>query len=476
MHRSYKAFLTEKSLRHRILGTSQLCVDLCAALHLPVEVVAASLYYLQRFLEEFNDCPMEMPLLCASCVLLSWKYWEDYSDMRSLRKLNEICRELYRLLVATEETMDLCACCASHASFDRCDMSSSGDMKDDASPLSDAESCNSSKPPSKLLRTLSKKNLASFLLFDDKLPPYPPTPDRLMNESTPVWFNALRDPMQIKPNDAAAHSDLNDVYGDMLEGFPLRYNAARGRCLSATDWTLRDEGREFNRVKEKIKLYEASLLRCLNFEVGPIELPFESINIASRFLWTEELQCLETEASQSATDSSKGSGLLDDTEQQDSSCVLHDLIELSAGFALDFYRAPFCLLYSGRQIGLVSVWKAAVALGFTCPFKLSVSTVVDNQSVSEVQRSALEREKLTQHELFSSIRLDLRMILHLFRKLYDALVEFETERRFYHLQKKNRDTTPSSNSRQNDDDVKSSLRTPDLINSADDVFPRCLNR
>lgn len=432
VHDFCQKFCETPELRELVLGTSRFLLDLCGALQLPADVAATSLLFLQQFLSNFDVFGLERPLICGACVLLGWKYWEDFAEIRSVRKLNEICRQIFKLLLF---------------------------------PIEDSESENDSENEEQRSgvtsggdgQRIKENGLASMpsdeqKMFLDQQPPDPP--------AVPNWRK------QLQP-------------------------------LSASAWTLRDEGREFNRMKDRIKLFESALLRCIDFEVGPILLPFDEVEALARTVWlaetsntpevpapTPEVPASAPEVlapapevpphSSPASDSSPLAeqmspppvansaedaavspfGFIDprevpmpteipnpsaldssiavptshitpvptpvltpvkspvltpapmssDADQSHSRAKrlkpspsdsphisnndepshpinpinesnffnirysddqrLDDLLELSRGVVLDFYRSPFCLLSNPNVIGVAAVWKASVALGF----------------------------------------------------------------------------------------------------------------
>lgn len=375
LHDFSRKFCECGSFRELVLGTSQFAVDLCAALQLPLNVVTTSLLFLQQFLSNFDIYGLELPLVCGACVLLAWKYWEDFdNDMRSVRKLNDISRQIFKLLVF---------------------------------PIDDSE-----------------------------------------DEEEPNG----------KPADTAETDRKQQRWRGQLEKLP------------ASTWTLRDEGKEFNRVKNRVKLYESSLLRCISFEVGPTLSPLDEVQSLAQFLWVSEQrgrncqteeedrncetpmslpamppQCLTPASDSSASGSSRkhaldscdegaspqakrprlsatshSSALSEDSltssassayqpelplistppsSKLQASCVaseaqaatppaLHGrsessiqaetpiadpeiqmqkfqlLLLLSQSLVIDYYRSPFCLLSDPISIAVASVWKASVITGF----------------------------------------------------------------------------------------------------------------
>lgn len=241
VHDYCRSFCESSTLRALVLGTSRFSVDLCGALGLPVEVAVTSLLLLQHFLSNFDASALERPLICGACVLLGWKYCEDFEEIRSVRKLNDICREIFKLLMfpvedSEEENSDI----EVGSSIAQRKMK----VKEECLEQQTSQSGEGNGNDTKRLPGSSCNSEKSEKVFDQKqCCGSPPIPN---------WRK------QLEP-------------------------------LSASTWTLRDEGREFSLMKDRIRLFESALLRCIDFEVGPTLLPFEEMKSLVLSVWLQEV-------------------------------------------------------------------------------------------------------------------------------------------------------------------------------------------
>lgn len=359
-------FTTCSTVRDIVLNTSQTCIRLCESLKLPIEIVTTSLYYLQRFFESCQLETIEYPLLCGSCILLSWKYWEDYGIYHSCQKLNEVCCEIFHLLVIDFSIWDY------HEPRTKYSLVPWSFQK--------KKNCENSFSENVLKTTEDKKQSSTHNQLKEQ--------EGLFTKETSCATNMNR-------NCGKPNNDMKDMSRE---------------SFTTVDWMLRDEGAEYQRVKEKIKIYEACLLRCLHYEIGPLQLPFETIHVASRLLWCEERRYREEQQSYNTK------------EEPLDKHLLQGLVELSSRFSLDFYRSPYCLLYSPEHIGLASVWKAIIILGFHCPCRYTTLSIMSEEPLSAYDQEKIHQEQLLQEKIFSTVQPVLRTILCHFRLLFDFLL------------------------------------------------------
>ncbi|KAJ1613830.1 divergent membrane protein [Cryptosporidium canis] len=140
--------------------------------------------------------------------------------------------------------------------------------------------------------------------------------------------------------------------------------------LSSSFWIYKDSGREYTYYTEQIKNYEYALLRAINFDLSPIELPFSHIEMFTRILlYSPRLNQLPD----------REEGEDDEKEFED----LRMFRLLASSISLDLYRLPnVCMQYYALEISLCSVWYAGLLLSM--PFAYRDASRPNNSWISKV--------------------------------------------------------------------------------------------
>ncbi|EEA06801.1 uncharacterized protein CMU_014770 [Cryptosporidium muris RN66] len=182
-------------------------------------------------------------------------------------------------------------------------------------------------------------------------------------------------------------SELSRFLYRILKANTLAQNSNNASSLdiSSSLWIYKDSGKEYSNYMEQIKTYEFALLRAINFELTPIELPFNHIERLTRLLLYSPM--------------AKEEGEDEDREYQ--SLKMFRLLSMS--ICMDLYRLPnVCMQYNALEISLCSVWFAGIFLSLPFAYEgvdksskmLWISKVAPNINQNNLSRCMNESGKI----------------------------------------------------------------------------------
>ncbi|TRY50250.1 Cyclin-like [Cryptosporidium tyzzeri] len=128
--------------------------------------------------------------------------------------------------------------------------------------------------------------------------------------------------------------------------------------LSSSFWIYKDSGKEYTHYMEQIKTYEFALLRAINFDLVPIELPFSHIERFTRILlYSPKLNEYVEEGEEG-----------EEEGKEFESLKMFRL--LASTISQDFYRLPnVCMQYNALEVSLCSVWYAGIFLSMSFAYE-----------------------------------------------------------------------------------------------------------
>lgn len=130
--------------------------------------------------------------------------------------------------------------------------------------------------------------------------------------------------------------------------------------LSSSFWIYKDSGKEYNYYMEQIKTYEFALLRAINFDLSPIDLPFNYIERITRILLYFP----------KSKDEENEEGEEEGEEEGKEYELLKMFRLLSMSICLDLYRLPnACMQYDILEISICSVWYAGILLSLSFAYE-----------------------------------------------------------------------------------------------------------
>lgn len=128
--------------------------------------------------------------------------------------------------------------------------------------------------------------------------------------------------------------------------------------LSSSFWIYKDSGKEFTYYMEQIKTYEFALLRAINFDLAPAELPFPHIERLTRMLLYSPKLNEQTEEGEEG----------EEEEKDFETLKMFRLLALS--ISQDLHRLPnACMQYDTLEVSLCSVWYAGIFLSMSFAYE-----------------------------------------------------------------------------------------------------------